>query len=69
MSDLALTFVSSAVHQAEGALVAQLGISAEEATELLRGRADAKGIGVEEAAAQVLGALADPRRNGHRTDR
>lgn len=69
MSDLALVFVSSDVHQAEGALVAQLHISTKEAAEVLRARAVEKGTGVEEIAAQVLDTLADPRRIGHRTDR
>ena len=69
MSDLTLIFVSSEVHQAEGALVAQLRICAEEAAEVLRARACEKGVSVEQMAAQVLDALAHPRRDGRRTAR
>jgi ANTAR domain len=64
MDKPALVFLHSTVHQAEGALVASLGIPVHEAAELLRTWAHDKGVTVEEMADEVLGALPGLRSNG-----
>ena len=54
MDKPALLVLPATVHQAEGALVARLGVPVEEAAELLRAQARVHGITVEEMADEVL---------------
>jgi hypothetical protein len=65
MDKPALLVLPAAVHQAEGALVARLGVPVEEAAELLRARARDSGVTVEEMADEILAPLPGLRRNGH----
>jgi hypothetical protein len=65
MDDPALLVLPAAVHQAEGALVACLGVPIEEAAELLRAQARDHGMTVEDMADEVLAPLPGLRRNGH----
>ncbi|WP_433782645.1 ANTAR domain-containing protein [Actinomycetospora sp. CA-101289] len=65
MDNPALLVLPAAVHQAEGALVACLGVPVEDAAELLQTRARDHGITVEEMADEVLAPFPGSRRNGH----
>jgi len=68
MDNPALLVLRPDVHQAEGALVARLGVPVEEAARLLRARAHENGVTVEEMAGEVLAPVTGFRSNGHRFD-
>jgi hypothetical protein len=65
MDSPALLVLPAAAHQAEGALVAGLGVPVEDAPELLRAQARDHGITVEEMADEILASFPGLRRNGH----